>query len=135
MAMIDEATNWTDLHEFSAVDLERSFVVGWETEGDSLLVDLDVFLLPEHPFYEEPRPAEGACYRQGVIEFGYCTRIGAPGKGGNTDKVDEVARSLETGRIGGLRRTGDGEYEISGEFGTVGIRAERPLLRFTTRLV
>lgn len=132
--MIDEVTNWTDLREFAAVDLERSFVVGWETEGESLLVDLDVFLLPEHTFYEAPRPAEGACYRQGVIEFGYCTRLDLPGEDGN-EKVDEAARSLKPGRIGGLRRTADGHYEINGEFGTVGIHSERPLLRFTTRLV
>lgn len=132
--MTDAATNWTELREFSGVDLERSFVVGWETEGETLLVDLDVFLLPEHAFYEEPRPAEGACFRQGVIEFAYCTRIVAAG-GNATDKVEEVTGSLETGRIGGFRRIGEGHYEISGEFGTVGIHAERPLLRLTTRLV
>ena len=132
--MIDDATNWTELREFTGVDLERSFVVGWETEGESLLIDLDVFLLPEHAFYEEPRPAEGACFRQGVIEFGFCTGIAVPGENGS-DKLDEMAGSLKTGRIGGLRCTGEGHYEISGEFGTVGIHAERPLLRFTTRLV
>lgn len=132
--MNDEVTNWTELREFSAVDLERSFVVGWGTEGETLLIDLDLFLLPEHAFYEEPRPAEGACFRQAVIEFAYCTKIAVPGQDGS-NKVDEVIRSLKPGRIAGLQRTGDGCYEIAGEFGTVGINAERPLLRLTNRLI
>ena len=58
--MSDEVTNWTELREFAAVDLEQSFVVAWDTEGESLLIDLDLCLRPEHVFYEEPRPSEGA---------------------------------------------------------------------------
>ena len=53
--MSDDVTNWTDLREFTAVDLTQSFVVAW--------------------------------------------------------------------------RTGDGQYEIMGDFGTLDIAAERPLLR------
>ena len=126
--MSADVTNWTELREFAAVDLERSFVVAWETEGESLLIDLDLFLQPEHAFYEEPRPSEGACLRPAAIEFPICTQITEPGKD-RSGKVAEAIESLTTGRIAGLRRTGDGHYEISGEFGTVGITAERPLLR------
>ncbi len=126
--MNDDVTNWTELREFAAVDLERSFVVAWETEGESLLIDLDLFLQPEHTFYEEPRPSEGACLRPAAIEFPICTQVTEPGKD-RSGKAAEAIESLTTGRIAGLRRTGDGYYEISGEFGTVGITAERPLLR------
>ncbi len=131
--MSDNVTNWTELREFSAVDLEQSFVVGWEAEGESLLIDLDLFLLPEHAFYEEPRPAEGACFRQAVIEFGYCTKVTGPGDD-SSNELAEAISSLQPGRISGLRRSGDGYYEICGEFGTVGINAERPLLRLIGRL-
>jgi hypothetical protein len=131
--MSDDVTNWTELREFSAVDLEQSFIVGWGTEGDSLLIDLDLFLLPDHAFYEEPRPSEGACFRQAVIEFGYCTNVAGPGNDGDSE-VAESIKSLKSGRISGLRRSGDGYYEIFGEFGTVGITAERPLLRLIGRL-
>lgn len=132
--MSDDVTNWTELREFAAVDLERSYVVAWDTEGESLLIDLDLFLLPEHAFYEEPRPAEGACFRQAVIEFGYCTQVAEPGKD-NSGKLAVAIESLKSGRIAGLRRAGDGYYEITGEFGTVGIKAERPLLRLISQLV
>lgn len=131
--MSEDVTNWTELREFTAVDLEQSFVVGWETEGESLLIDLDLFLNPEHAFYEQPRPAEGACFRQAVIEFVDCTKVSAPGNADASD-VAEAIKSLRTGRISGLRRNGDGYYEIFGEFGTVGISAERPLLRMIGRL-
>ncbi len=57
-----------------------------------------------------------------------CTRITGPGKDGN-DNVVEVVESLKSGRIAGLRRTGNGHYVICGEFGTVDIVAERRLLR------
>ncbi len=131
--MSNDVTNWTELREFAAVDLEQSFVVDWETEGESLLIDVDLMLEPEHAFYEEPRPAEGACFRQAVIEFAYCRKIVVP-HGDATSKVAEAIKSLKTGRISGLLRNGDGHYEIQGEFGTVGISAERPLLRLIGRL-
>ncbi|MDX1404665.1 MAG: hypothetical protein R3192_09005 [Woeseiaceae bacterium] len=131
--MSNDVTNWTELREFAAVDLEKSFVVDWGTEGETLLIDLDLFLLPEHPFYEKPRPSEGACFRQAVIEFGYCTKISAQGKSNAADPGQAI-KSLQTGRISGMRRNGEGHYEIIGEFGTVGIKAERPLLRLVGRL-
>jgi len=132
-AMSDTETNWTEFREFATVDLEQSFVIAWESEGQSLMIDLDVVLRPEHPFYEEPRPAEGACYRPAVIEFPTCTQITAPGIDGGED-VAEAIESLQAGRIAGFRRTGNGRYAISGEFGTVGINSERPLLRLKAPL-
>lgn len=124
----DNLTNWTELREFAAVDLEQSFILAWELEEESLLIELDLFLLPEHTFYEKPRPAEGACFRPAVIEFSYCTQIAEAGKDGG-DSVADSLESLHSGRIEGLRRIGDGQYEITGGFGTVRIAAERPLLR------
>ncbi len=103
--MSDDETNWTELREFATVDLEQSFVVAWETDGESLMIDLDVVLRPEHAFYEEPRPAEGACFRPAVIEFPLCTQITGPGKNGN-DNVAEAVESLKSGRMAGLREPG-----------------------------
>ena len=131
--MSDAETNWTEFREFATVDLEQSFVIAWESEGQSLMIDLDVVLRPEHTFYEEPRPAEGACYRPAVIEFPACTQITAPGKDSSAE-VAEVIESLQVGRIAGFRRTGNGCYAISGDFGTVGINSERPLLRLNVPL-
>lgn len=131
--MSDGQTNWTELREFATVDLEQSFVVAWEAEGESLMIDLDVVLRPGHTFYEEPRPAEGACFRPAAIEFPLCTKITVAGQAGG-GQLPEAIESLDAGRIAGLRRTGNGRYVISGAFGTVGISSERPLLRLKVPL-
>ena len=131
--MSDNETNWTEFREFATVDLEQSFVVAWGTEGESLMIDVDVVLRPEHKFYEEPRPAEGACFRQAVIEFPFCTQIAEQGID-DSDQVAEAIESFKAGRIAGFRRTGKGRYVISGEFGSVEITAVRPLLRLKAPL-
>ncbi len=131
--MSDAETNWTEFREFATVDLEQSFVIAWETEGQSLMIDLDVVLRPEHTYYEEPRPAEGACYRPAVIEFPLCTQITAPGQAGSNDLAAAI-ETLKAGRIAGFKRTGTGRYMITGEFGSVEMASERPLLRLKVPL-
>jgi len=122
------ATDWRELREFAAVDLTRSFILTWNIESGMLMVDVDLFLTPEHPFYEEPRPAERVCIRPAVIEFPLCEAI----------ESDEIQTGLEPtavvaqlghGAIDGVRRLADGRYEISGAFGEVRVDAERPVMR------
>ena len=127
--MTDDVTDWRELREFKAVDLTKSFVLSWNTVSESLLIDLDLFLCPDHAFYEEPRPAEKACFRPAYLEFPYCSLISS---GTNTKQgrsVADIAATLGHGLIEGLRRIGEGRYEMMGEFGRVEIEAERPLLR------
>ena len=126
--MSGDTTNWTELREFKAVDLAQSYVLSWHIDAGALLVDTDLYLLPEHALYEKPRPSEKACYRPAYIEFPYCTRVDAGGKGGDKAITDAV-RQLGSGRIAGFMRTGEGRYEMRGEFGTVAIDAGRPMLR------
>lgn len=127
--MSSGATNWTELREFHAVDLAESFVVSWSTEAETLLIDLDLYLLPDHAFYEKPRPSEGACYRPALLEFPYCTRLMGDRIGTRPRSVTHAAAQLQAGKIAGLEVVGDGHYEMSGTFGTVSIHAERPILR------
>lgn len=126
--MTDEVTSWTALREFKHTDLEESFVLSWEMVSESLQIDVDLYLCPDHPFYEAPRPAEKACFRPAHIEFPHCSRILAYPEGQDVPQHDAI-RALGGGLISDLRRTGEGEYEISGEFGRVAILAERPMVR------
>ena len=91
------------------------------------MIDVDLFLTSEHPSYEKPRPAEKVCIRPAIIEFPYCERITA--EDDTSSSMADLVESLGHGVIEGLRRHEDGRYEINGEFGTVFIAAERPLLR------
>lgn len=127
MSADTESVDWRRLREFAAVDLSQSYVLSWHLEADSLVADIDVYLTPEHPFYEKPRPAEKHCIRPAIIEFPYCDQIAADGQQ-NGSSLSDTVESLQSGRIDALRAR-DGEYEIRGEFGTVRILAERPLLR------
>lgn len=127
--MNDDVTDWRELREFNAVDLAKSFVLSWDTDSESLMIDLDLYLCAEHAFYEEPRPAEKACFRPATLEFPYCSGLDPGEVGGDDIAVADVAQQLGLGAIASLQRVGEGRYRMTGEFGEVGIEAERPLLR------
>lgn len=122
-----ERIGWQQLREFADVDLTKSFVLSWHTEGETLVIDIDLYLAPEHPFYEKPRPAEKGCIRPAYIEFPYCEEVRADAADGR--EVIENVEKLPHGAIRDLCVLDDGRYAISGEFGTVSINAERPILR------
>ena len=124
----DESVDWRKLREFAGVDLAHSFVLSWQFEAGTLFIDSDILLLPDHPFYEKPRPAEKVCIRPAIIEFPFCTGIAAEGSPVSGNLNDGV-KQLGHGAISGMRLCGDGRYELRGEFGTVIIDAERPVLR------
>jgi hypothetical protein len=110
----------------AGIDLSESYVLSWSTEAESLLIDADLLLTPGHPAFEEPRPAEKQCYRPAWIEFPWCTGVRA---GDRTGPAAEAVGALGDGKISSLRSAGDGSWELAGEFGTVIIRAEAPMVR------
>lgn len=126
--MSADTTDWTELREFKGTDLPKSFVLSWGMEAESLIIDVDLLLTPEHVFYEIPRPAEKACFRPALIEFPWCTRV-ANHDDSKAQSVMDALESLGIGRIDGLRRTGEGRYELTGQFGIIDILAERPMVR------
>ena len=123
----DERISWRQLREFADVDLTKSFVLSWHTEGETLVIDIDLYLEAGHPFYEKPRPAEKICIRPACIEFPCCEELRADTVNG--EKVIEITEKLSHGAISDLSVLDDGRYAISGEFGTVSVIAERPILR------
>ena len=123
-----DAVDWKKLRELADVDLSRSFILSWHFESGTLLIDIDLLLLPDHPFYEKPRPAEKVCIRPALIEFPLCEVLEL--EGGRVDGGFAAAvAELGLGAIAGLCLLGDGYYELSGDFGIVRLEAERPLLR------
>ena len=128
MSDSSEYIGWRKLREFADVDLTKSFILSWHVEVETLMVDVDLFLEPAHPFYEEPRPREKVCIRPAIIEFPFCVSIKSD-RGANDGKLEKIAADLEIGAIEGLRRFSDSPFEIRGDFGMVRIDAERPILR------
>ncbi len=130
MSSQKEPTDWRELREFQHVDLESSFVLGWQLDGDTLCVDLDLHLEPGNTFYEPPRPAEKVCIRPAVLEFPHCASVSRPDDGAGADMGALVA-ALGIGNIDSFVVYDDGVYELSGKFGTVVIEAGRVVLRLT----
>lgn len=118
---------WRQLREFADVDLTKSYVLSWRVESEVLVVDVDLFLEPAHPFYEPPRPAEKVCIRPAIIEFPCCSGLACDRL--PVGEVIELSGKIGHGVILDLSVVGDGRYEIRGEFGTVSINAERPILK------
>ncbi len=127
MGNSDATIGWRQLREFADVDLSQSFVLSWHVEAEMLVIDVDLYLEPGHPFYETPRPAEVHCIRPAFIEFPYCDELSSAAGGGG--EVAEIAANLGLGAISDLVVLEDSRYAISGEFGTVSVVAERPILR------
>ena len=120
-------TDWRKLREFAAVELNHSFILSWYFQSETLMIDIDVRLSPDHPFYEKPRPAEKVCIRPAIIEFPCCEALSVDGD--SSAPIAEAAKGLGHGAIAGLQRHADGRYEINGNFGAVFITADRPILR------
>lgn len=123
-----ESTDWRQLPEFVGVDLTKSYILSWHMQAGVLAIDVDLFLTSEHPYYETPRPAEKVCIRSAIVDFPYCESVSINGVEIG-EAVAETVAGLGPGVIVGLRRMREGPFEIVGDFGTVLIDAERPILR------
>lgn len=131
--MTDDTVDWRDLREFNAVDLTQSFILSWDLDRESLLIDIDLYLLPDHSFYEKPRPAEGACFRPALLEFPYCSRA-TDGTAKPGTSLDAAVQALGPGRVSELKLVADGQYVINGGFGRIEVAAERPILRLKSQI-
>lgn len=131
MVDTEQTVDWRRLREFADVDLEQSFVLSWHVGAGALRVEVDLCLLPSHPFYERPRPNEERCIRPASIEFPDCSAFGRAGEVA-AEAPAERAAGLGQGAIDSLNILNDGRYRFRGKFGEVYVRAGRPILRFAT---
>ena len=127
--MNNETTPWQELREFASVDLAESFVLTLKLTSGALFIDVDLYLCPTHPFYEKPRPSQGACFRPAEIQFPECTALNGVRSDATGADTSAIASAVGSGKISDLQRIGEGLYRLSGEFGDIQISAERPILR------
>ncbi len=51
------------------IDLSDSFVLGFHLNKDKFIIDLELSIWPESPFYEQPNKDEYTCYKKGILRF------------------------------------------------------------------
>lgn len=125
---MSDTVSWKEFREFRGVDLEASFLLSAATMGDTLRLEFDLVLTPEHALYETPRPAQKACVRAGTVEFPYLDSLTIDDRAVEPADTASSLASLQPGKVASLVVTGEGNYLLTGEFGTVAFESGRPIL-------
>jgi len=101
---------------FEGIDFEQSFLLGVIYDDESLTLEMEFNLTPQHPRYEPPQPGEEGCFRGGYVRFAdiddlQIDKAPAP-EGGQADY--SIVYSV----------TGDGErFEFSTGWGEIKVSA------------
>ena len=66
MSDSDETIEWRQLREFAAVDLTRSFVLSWHIESGTLIIDIDLYLMPRTSVLREAAAGRKGLYSPGI---------------------------------------------------------------------
>jgi len=110
--------NWTEIPEFSHIDLSESYVLGWSTSPGTLEFDLEVVLCEGHPEFHQPPSTDWACYHPGRLIFqGVHSLTGLPAQSEIHPGTD-ASGAIDYGHLDTLTQTGN-QFEISGDFGLV----------------
>ena len=120
-------TPYHDLPSFRGYYLEDSYVLAIHLSGNELAFDLEVVLLSDHPEYARPKPGEQHCYRRSRLSFGRPSEIRFDGPTALRPTVDPDG-SVDLGNIDSLTRTKDGRFAIAGDWGSIEVRSEPPVI-------
>lgn len=115
--------NWTEMPEFSEIDLSESYVLGWNISHDSVEFQVEAVLCQGHPMYHEPKPNEWACFHPGQLVFREVqSLVGLPDQSKVRPSID-ASGEHDYGHIDTLSRVGN-EFWLSGDFGDVTFTAK-----------
>src|SRR6476469_9191085 len=115
---------WRDMSEFTGVDLEDSWVLGWRYDRTArrLTFDLEASRWPGHSAYDVPLPDEWTCYRPAVLAFENVASIAGLRDIAEARATVDPDGSRDYGNIDALRQEGE-LYRFSGEMGDVSVHA------------
>ena len=107
--------------ELKGIMLEDSWVLSWATRDDSLFIEVEFSLWPEHPQYQQPKTDEWTCYLKGNLIFeGISLMHGLRDLHDVTPTITPDGEK-DYGNIDSLEEVASGEFAISGDFGDVHI--------------
>jgi len=113
---------YTDLAALTAYLLEESWVLDVEARPGTLVLRLELVLLPEHPGYTPPPPTEAYCYRSGVIRFEGVERLSWI-QGELMYRSTDLDGSTDYGNIDSFEWALN-EFHLEGSFGRIEVQAQ-----------
>jgi hypothetical protein len=112
--------DWRDIGEFTGIDLEDSFVLGWDHQPDALVFRLELSVWPEHPLFQAPQSNEHTCYRFALLTFPHPKNVTGLKK---QRAVRPIPGSGDYGSIDSLQEVESGLYEMSWENEKISLRS------------
>jgi len=103
---------------FEGVDLNDSFVLGWDSSEGRLCFELEASLWPQSPHYSEPKSGEYTCYKRATLEFVGASDICGLAPLDSVRPIHDPAGPPDCGNIDSLAAT-EGTFHLSGSFGQV----------------
>ncbi|PAV26323.1 hypothetical protein CF392_06395 [Tamilnaduibacter salinus] len=123
--------DWTEFELFNGIDLNDSFVLGWQAEDQRLSFDLELSIWPASEYYTSAKEGEYTCYRKAVLIFdqieGYQGLLSIDEAPRSTDASGEI----DYGNIDQLFVRGN-QYIVEGDFGRVEVQGGDLRLEFNT---
>jgi hypothetical protein len=123
---------WLEMPEFDGLDLTESYVLGWAVTPEGLRFDLDIALAPSHPDYTPPPTRERDCYRRGTLLFPAAHSIRGLAETSQVVGAIDLSGERDYGTFDHLEANG-GTFRLEGEFGTVTLLSDRPVVTFLPR--
>lgn len=120
--------HYSQIPGFEGVYLEDSWVLQIIREANSLVFVVDLVLLESHPSYSPPTAGEQYCYRRAQVIFGNLRSL--RWKSGVSRAATDASGETDLGSFDEFRVRAD-EYAFSGDFGSIVIAADAPVIRFT----
>ena len=108
--------------EFADVMVQDCWVLGWRTENDSLVFDIEASLISGHPLYESPKPGEWSCYKTAQIVFSGVREVSGLLPIQSVRATVDPDGSVDYGSIDSISQETNG-FAIVGEFGNVLVSA------------
>ena len=106
------------MENFVGIDLNDSFVLGWELQESTLEFSLEASIWPDSKYYSKPKPEEYTCYKSAKLRFTSIKNI----DGLISQKQARFSRDKNNekdyGNIDVLQKTING-FLIEGDFGKV----------------
>ena len=122
--------NYADLDGFSSYLLEESWVLDVEAHPGTLVLRLELVLLPDHPAYTPPPSTDAYCYRSGTIRFDGIERL-TWFHGRLVYRSTDPDGSIDYGTIESFECAPD-EFRLAGSFGRIEVQARAVTVELTS---